>query len=327
MREPSPTGLRTLLEWELHPSRTLYAFEDLTARRPRGRFEPGGPGGVPRGREWFIEDQHYGHFVAMAGLRLGDDELVRRGVGVMDYGVGRMTPEATYDHEDWHHSAAFFYEALARMLLLREPLKLPAATIETWSAALRHGVTWFADRRAWNDHWWRDSMHHRFFLNPAAIFMADAALPTLEGAAVEQAYAWISEGLRRQRHDGAHTELGGHDTGYHSLSMTFTAGIVLTARIHDALRDDLRASLRRAADWLLTRIGDDGRIDDTGNTRMGPGSMENQRTRGPRRRRIKFHETAFALVGAAHVLADDALSAAAQRILAAYGAEDAKAAG
>jgi hypothetical protein len=101
--------------------------------------------------------------------------------------------------------------------------------------------------------------------------------------------------------------------------MTFMAGTLMAADIGADLRNALTGCLARAAGWLLSRVGEDGTIDASGNTRMTPtyvgatGRFGNGFTTG-----IKFYETAFALYGAGLQLEDERLIEAAERIMKRY---------
>lgn|GEM_PF-3916884 len=295
----------TLRQWEQHPSRALYAFCDTAAREPREQFLAYADPTIIRRNDFYIETCAYGQQFATTSQQWRD-----HGIAMMRVGLSALADDGSYAGDDAHHSVSFFAEAIGRAALLADDTGLLLNDEE--QALLRRCGLWFADPSVWADRWWRDTMHHRFFLNAAALYLLDRAVG-LEPWCVERAGAWAAEGVRRQRHDGAHTEMGGHDTGYHSLAMTFTAGTILTCDLPNAFEIVLRDSLSRAASWLVGRVDDTGAIDASGNTRMTP-TKEVDRFGVPKA--IKPYESAFALAGAGLVLEDQVLIATADRIMA-----------
>jgi len=310
-------NLEMLLTWETHPSRRLYAYEDLAATRPRFNVFTGEDErpDIPPEFRWYIERNHFGLPVFMTGVALDDDARKKLGAEAIAYGMDQQLPDGSFPCSDLHHSAAFFFESLARFIALAE--RTGAGDVEPHKDCLAKGLTWFNRRSAWNDDWWRDTLHHRFFLNPASCFLGWELLrgrPDAPAAIHEQAYSWMAEGLRRQRPDGAHTEMGGQDTGYHSCSILYGAVVLMTCELHPDFAGELRTSLRRAADWLLPFVGDDGAVDGSLNARTGPMSDERNRETG-KPKDPKPYETAFALYGAGLVLEDDRCIETADRVV------------
>jgi hypothetical protein len=79
----------------------------------------------------------------------------------------------------------------------------------------------------------------------------------------------IRNGIAFQFPEGVNPERGGHDTSYQAL------GLLYACRYYQLVADEkMRAELKPTLDkgfaWLLGRIGADGKIDGTGNTRTGP---------------------------------------------------------
>lgn len=318
-----------LLKWELHPSRTFFGFNDLAAKSPRFIFHPE-TSPIPEGATGcFVGEQNqFGFQMFMAGVRLDDQNVKDFGQAVMLAAVRRQKREGIFPcEEDIHHSVSFFLEVVARLLLLRD--KTGAGHLLEFCKCLRYGAQWFGAPATWQDGWWIGRMHHRFFLNSSVLYLADAALRSVPDSpetrwlcgplprwCIETADSWVHEGIGLQREDGAITEGGGHDTGYHSLAMTYMAGTLMAGNIGDDLRSSLTRCLDKAACWLLSRIRADGSIDASGNTRMAsnyggaPGRFGTGATIG-----VKFYETAFALYGAGLQLEDDKCLEAAERIM------------
>lgn len=301
------SNLDKLHQWESHPSRVLYAFEDTTAQKPREPFTAYTDPQIVESDEFYIETCAYGQQFAVSS-----EAWREHGAAMLRVGLSSLNEDGVYVGHDGHHSVSFFIEAIARAILLTD--KTGFALNDMERALLRRCGEWFADPVSWMDRWWRDTMHHRFFLNAAGIYLLDRAVE-LPPWCAERAGAWAAEGVRRQRSDGAHTELGGHDTGYHSLALTFTAGIILTCDLPDAFAAALRDSLARGAVWLMSRVNGDGDINAEGNTRMAP-TKERDRFGVPKS--YKPYETAFAIVGAGITLDDAAMIDTADRVMNRY---------
>lgn len=310
-------NLDKLLKWETHDSRMLYAYKESDAQTLRFNIFRSQDERLAEGNRWYIERNHYGFPVFMTGVKLNDPEKKKLGISALDYGISRQLQNGSFSCDDAHHSAAFFLEALGRFVLLSGVDSSAASRIEPCRDALRKGVTWFHKRSVWNDDWWRDTFHHRFFLNSAVLFLSSEAVQGMSGSVLEQAYAWMAEGMRRQEEDGAITEFGGHDTGYQSLSITFASGVLMACTLHPDFHAKLDRCARKAVSWILGRVREDGIIDDSGNSRMGPNSGERNRETGEPKA-VKYYETAFALYGAGLALDDERCFRAVERIMAAY---------
>lgn len=314
-------GLAQLLAWENAPDRILYSFEDVKALVPRKHFDnqPGEQFGrdLPPGEAiWQIEAQWCGLPLAIAGLYHQRPSQIELGVGALHYGLTQMQPNGGFESHDEHHSTSFFLEAVARAALLKDSLPIPH--LNQWVEKLPVAVERFGDRRAWNDQWWRDSLHHRFFLNASVIFLTRSVTPVCSTRQMDQAYSWANEGLRRLLPDGASTELGGYDTGYHSLALTFACGSVMAGTMHHVFRKQMIQGIIAMTQWLCSRIDEQGNIDDRDNTRMHPHAAEKDARSPDGQRRIKFYESAFALRGAAMVLGDKRIDAVAQKVMQRY---------
>jgi len=287
------SNIEKLLEWEQHPSRTLYSYKDTAGKKLRFKNlnihkEP-----------WLIEQNHYGYFIFIHGLMTKNEEAMQLGISTQEYGIDQQEPDGSFNCYDAHHSAAFFLESLGRFILIIQHLNLKDIDLDKFKDSLKKGVGWFHQRVNWNDNWWRDTFHHRFFLNSAALFNACEILDKkdLKGSLLEQAYSWLAEGIRRQEEDGAITEYGGTDTGYQSLSITYATGILILAGIHKHTQNKLADCIDKACQWLKLKIDKQGKIDDSENTRMKSTSGETSISSG-KPKTIKFYETAFAFRGA-----------------------------
>jgi hypothetical protein len=69
-----------------------------------------------------------------------------------------------------------------------------------------------------------------------------------------------------ERPDGVMPEDGGHDSGYQALGMV-SASRYLTMVATGSLHQALYSALQRGQTWELSRVGPDGSINQTGDTR------------------------------------------------------------
>jgi len=77
-------------------------------------------------------------------------------------------------------------------------------------------------------------------------------------------YAW--QGIQMERPNGIMPENGGHDSGYQALGMV-NAGRYLQLVATGGLYTALYEALSRGEAWELSRIGSDGSVNQTGDTR------------------------------------------------------------
>ena len=107
---------------------------------------------------------------------------------------------------------------------------------------------------------------HRRYLVAAAL--GEAGVLCDNQTLVDQSKEFIKEGVSLQNPAGYNPEKGGYDCSYHAV------GLVFAERYYDVVADsqtkkELYPMLKRANEWLKTRIQPDGTIDSSGNTRTG----------------------------------------------------------
>ncbi|MEI6714770.1 MAG: hypothetical protein WCO60_13520 [Verrucomicrobiota bacterium] len=314
-------GTAAMLEWESSPSRSLYLYKDTTANEPR--FLPtSNMTEIKAGERWYVETNSYGLMAYMSGVRLENPSLKTYGANLLEFAIQHQQDDGEFpEKHDIHHSAAFYYEATARFLMMcREPgfaEGVSSQTIEHLRNGLRKGVIWFGKETSWNDRFWRDNMHHRFLLNASVIFLAQKVLGDLPEDTLAQAYRWLQIAIDRQLPDGAMTELGGPDTGYQALGITFATGILMAGVLPEPMQNRVELLVKKGADWLTGMISVEGRIDDSANTRNGGRGNEMNRTDG-KPKGVKPYEHAFALEGAGLYFNESPYLEAADRIMLAY---------
>jgi hypothetical protein len=106
--------------------------------------------------------------------------------------------------------------------------------------------------------------NHRFYefaiaLGATGVLSHD---PTLE----RWSTLYAQRSVQLEQPGGVMPEDGGHDSGYQALGMV-DAARYLTLEAQGPLAASLSAALQRGETWELSRIGPDGSIDQTGDTR------------------------------------------------------------
>lgn len=234
---------------------------------------------------WFIEEQRIGRDYVVAGLAFGNQDEIRWGLKVLQWGLARMEPDGLFNHHDAYHSASFFVEATANALLLLEAspyraefadqldaLKPKVLTAARWMvrpdvhdlywngvSAARNELPGGATERAYG---------HRRYLDAAAI--GETGLLCRDKVLIEKSAALIRDGLALQRPDGVNPEKGGHDTCYQAVGLLYACRYYQIVA-DEALRAKMRPMLDKGFAWLIPRVQADGTLDVTGNTRTGLG--------------------------------------------------------
>ncbi len=235
-------------------------------------------------RPWFIEYQKTGRDWVAAGLADGNRDKVRWGMKILAWGFGRMEPDGGFKHPDAYHSASFFVEAVVHAIVLLEASPWRAefsGEVEAFKPPLLKAARWMIrpDIDALN--WPADGpgprdfpqifgerrYAHRRYLDAAAL--GGAGLMFEDPELIRKGEWLIRNGIAMQTPEGVNPERGGPDTSYQAL------GLVYACRYQqlyasDGIRAELEPAIRKGFGWLLGRVGEDGRIDPTGNTRTGP---------------------------------------------------------
>jgi hypothetical protein len=270
---------------------------------------------------WYIEHQKDGRDYIAAGLAFGDKDLVRWGLKILEWGWAQMTPDGEFAHPDSYHSASFLVEATANSILLLEasPWRVEfAPRTEAMKPKLLACARWMIrpDIDALN---WPDDFNyprifgerryaHRRFLDAAAL--GQVAVIFHDRPLMWKTTWLIRNGIAMQQADGVNPERGGHDTSYQAYGLMYACRYYDLAA-DDAMRAELKPTLDKAFAWLLGRIGPDGKIDGTGNTRTGP-AAEPGRTGKPKQ--LDYYNTGISLAHWAQLTGETRFADAAKRV-------------
>ncbi|GJP62648.1 hypothetical protein CLOP_g19684 [Closterium sp. NIES-67] len=241
--------------------------------------------------KWYIEEQYYGFLFIQAGLAFNNSDAIRVGMKIYNWGFDQLEADGSFGCPDVYHSAGFFLESAARAaLLLRQS---PIGNQPKYQRWIRKAVTHVAAMAAWfvrpdieRIGWRNDAIHtHRRFLTGTALGMA--GILTDNHNLIHRSIKYIRSGLELQDPSGFNYERHGHDCSYQGIGLVYAARYYLyvaphiqesemsdeeqveSVEIQSEVRSRLLEFGRRGAAWLVTRVGADGALNATGNTRTG----------------------------------------------------------
>jgi hypothetical protein len=229
---------------------------------------------------WFIEYQKEGRDWVTAGLATGDKDKVRWGLKILVWGWDRMQPDGSFKHPDAYHSASFFIEATAHSIFLLEASPWRSEftpQLDAFKPKLLTASRWMIRPDIDTLNWPDDNNYprifgerryaHRRFLDAAAL--GQVAVLFTNQPLMDKSVWLIRNGIAFQFPDGVNPERGGHDTSYQALGLLYACRYFQLVA-DERMRAELKPTLDKGFAWLLGRIGADGKIDGTGNTRTGP---------------------------------------------------------
>ncbi|MEP6670889.1 MAG: hypothetical protein ABJF10_17150 [Chthoniobacter sp.] len=236
---------------------------------PSGAFGLNNTWESTHGGKWFIEYQRIGAEAIGAGLALGNDAAIERGLMMIEWGFAHMEADGSFQCEDAYHSASFFIEATAYALLLLEAS--PAhekwqPRVEALKPALGKAAHWMAKPTVAGPVWngVQKQFAHRWFACAAALGESGVLLHDKELLAT--AKPLLHGGLRAQLPNGVNPEKGGYDSIYQAAGLVYaTHYYAIVADPAD--RPALKQSIDKGVAWLVSRISSDGVISTQGNTR------------------------------------------------------------
>jgi hypothetical protein len=129
---------------------------------------------------------------------------------------------------------------------------------------------------------------NRVFIAAKALGLAGVYLGNEEYIAESKRLSAIA--LKLVDDDGVFLERGGRDSSYNAVSMLF--GQIVEFYLPDP---EFERGMRRAADWQITRIAEDGDVMAAGNTRTGPQGELTNNGQGPPKK-INRREVALSLI-------------------------------
>ncbi|GJP41005.1 hypothetical protein CLOM_g655, partial [Closterium sp. NIES-68] len=251
-----------------------HANENGAYSRHNQKYDETGAG------KWYIEEQYYGFLFIQAGLAFNNSEAARIGMKIFDWGFDQQREDGSFDCPDVYHSAGFFMESAARAALLLKTSHWAAHPIfQRWlRKAEKHiaaTAAWFVESKTEDKGWKYDAVHtHRRYLTGTALGMA--GLLTDNRTLIQKSIKYIKSGLEMQDPAGFNYERQGYDCSYQGIGLVYAARYYLYVAPNiqnrsesEEIRSRLLEAGRHGAAWLVTRVGADGALNATGNTRTG----------------------------------------------------------
>jgi len=221
---------------------------------------------------WRISEQKYAFDAIVAGLDSHRQDVIEQGKKILDWGFRQEKPDGSFDCGDKFHGTAFFVEAAAHSALLLEASDMSGqnrAWVESIKPKLHRAALWMmtpANELPGRAH---DAPYtHRYYLNAVALGAAGVLLH--DRTMVEHSKIYIRLAIARQAATGANPEGGGWDTSYHAVGLKY-AVYYYTLVADERTRQEMQPMIDRALLWLMSRMRENGTVDQTGNTSSGPG--------------------------------------------------------
>lgn len=238
---------------------------------------------------WYIEEQRYGMDAIIAGIADQNTAAIDRGLKAFRWGFEQQQPDGSFNCPDAFHSTSFFVEATSHACLLLAASSFRdqySSEIDWLKPRILKSALWMIDpavEEAGRRH--NAPYTHRRYLVAAAL--GEAGVLCDNQALVDQSREFIKEGVSLQNPAGYNPEKGGYDCSYHAV------GLVFAERYYDVVADsqtkkELYPMLKRANEWLKTRIQPDGTIDSSGNTRTG---LSQEKDRGGKYKKVSYAQT------------------------------------
>ncbi|MBV8098051.1 MAG: hypothetical protein JOZ31_02725 [Verrucomicrobia bacterium] len=238
---------------------------------------------------WYIEEQRYGMDAVTAGIADDDAAAIDRGLKAFRWGFEQQQTDGSFSCPDAFHSTSFFVEATSHACLLLEASSFRdryASQVDWLKPRILKAALWMinpAVEEAGRRHNARYT--HRRYLVAAAL--GEAGVLCGNQTLIDKSKEYIREGVSLQSPAGYNPEKGGYDCSYHAV------GLVFAERYCDVVADsetkkELYPMLKRANEWLKTRIQPDGTIDPTGNTRTG---LSQEKGRGGEYKKVSYAQT------------------------------------
>lgn len=243
----------------------LYRYGQVDEGAPNGAL---GPNVTAPRSAWYLEEQRGGATDVIAGTVRDQRDLIAEGLHIFHFGLARQAANGSFPGSAWpfHGTAMFLSEAGPSLIVLQH---------SSYASQFGSELQWDITRMRKAAYAMIRSVHgpgkiddptknHRRF--EAAIALASVGVLAHDTTLRHWStlYAW--QGIHMARPDGVMPEDGGHDSGYQALGM-ISATRYLELEASGALYRALYDTLRRGEAWELSRVGSDGSINQTGDTR------------------------------------------------------------
>lgn len=223
--------------------------------------------GWERGRDRIpnVRAQEVGELLICAGLVERSSHDVNLGVDALAFGFRLQSGKGAFPAPDdgcaSYAGTAFFLASAAGALLMLEAADDPVlpAVRRQWCPYLGRSVEWLE----------RTGPAHPELTNHVCAAAGGAAMlgAVYPARSVLPSAKKLCDGaLNLQSPDGSWPERGGGDTHYQGISLIYLTYASVTME-DDELRGNLSTALQSGFEWLAARVGADGSVDCSENTR------------------------------------------------------------
>jgi PKD repeat protein len=221
---------------------------------------------------WYIEEQRTGEDLIIGGMITNNPSAVTAGFTMFNWGFAHQAADGSFAGTgDPFHSTALFVEAVAHTCLVinESPYAaVYASQVATFSQELYQAALWMITPTVWTNGLKDDAPYtHRRYLDADALALT-SLLVGGDANLMSNAEYEIQDGLALQWSNGVNPELGGHDSSYQAVGITF-AELWVTYFSTDSSTPGVSAMIDRGLAWEETMILSNGQVSLAGNTRTG----------------------------------------------------------
>mgnify|MGYP000938543954 CR=1 FL=1 len=222
--------------------------------------------------EWHIELQRYGEDLITGGLIHNNTSAISAGLKAFDWGFARQRSDGSFSGTaDPFHSTSLFVEAVANAVLVLKQSPLAStyrSKIDSYTNRLDKAAQWMTSSSIWSNGVKNNSPYtHRRYIVADALAMT-SKLVGGDSRLLSYARSQISSGLAAQWDNGVNPELGGYDSSYQTLGISYATRWV-TYFPNDSLTQGVKRMISKALAWEETKIKATGQIDTSGSVRTG----------------------------------------------------------
>jgi PKD repeat protein len=220
---------------------------------------------------WSIGEQRYGEQLVIAGVEHSSTSAINAGLKMFDWGFAHQATDGSFAGSvNDFSSTAFFTEAVAHAMLVlqQSPYASQYATkINSYKTPLDNAAQWMTGTNTWAQGTYDDAPYtHRRYLDAAALGLT--SLFTGDTSLMADARSEISDGLSLQWSNGVNPELGGYDSSYQTVGLSY-AELWVNYFPNDTLTPSVTAMINKGLAWEETMILSNGQVSIQGDTRTG----------------------------------------------------------
>jgi PKD repeat protein len=221
---------------------------------------------------WYIEEQRYGEDLIISGMITNNTSAVTAGFTMFNWGFAHQAADGSFAGTgDPFHSTALFVEAVAHTcLVIKESpyAAVYASQVATYSQDLYKAALWMISPTIWSNGLNNDSPYtHRRYLDADALALTSLLVGGDANLMADARYE-IQDGLSLQWSNGVNPEMGGYDSSYQTVGITF-AELWVTYLGTDSLTPSVSTMINKGLAWEETMILSTGQVSIAGDTRTG----------------------------------------------------------